>query len=128
MSDKIVWSGITSSYHHKWNKTPNPPDTEAGLRKVWFLDAQWSTCPIEVENQVKDLWRLLSLGNDHYMIKTSLEDLTEYEEDDVEVEAWDDAQSKWSTKRLRTNAILQWLREQAPDIKDDEQIVIHWWW
>lgn len=130
MSDKIVWSGKTSSYHHKWNDTPNPPEenTEAGLRKVWYLDAQWSTCPIEVELQVKDLWRLMELGNDHYMIKTSIQDLLEYEANDVDVEQWNDEKSKWGKVKLKTNAIVQWIREQAPEMNEDELIIIHWWW
>lgn len=128
MTDKIVWSGITSSYHHKWNKTPNPPDTEAGLRKVWFLDAQWSTCPIEVENQVKDLWRIEELGNDKYLIKTSIERLVEQEIEEYDVEQWDNEASKWKKVKLKTNAIVQWIREQAPEMKEDELVIIHWWW
>lgn len=128
MSEKIVWSGKTSSYHHKWNDTPNPSDTKEGLRKEWYLDAQWSTCPIEVENQVKDLWRLLELGNDHYLIKTSIEDLLEQEANECDVEQWDDVKSKWGKVKLKTNAIVQWIREQAPEMKNDEFIVIHWWW
>ena len=127
-TEKIIWSGITSSYHHKWNTTPNPPDTEAGFRKVWYLDAQWSTCPIEVENQVKDLWRLHELGNDRYMIKSSIERLLEDGAGDVDVEQWDNENSKWSKGILKTDAIVQWIREQAPEIKDDELILIHWWW
>lgn len=128
MSDKIIWSGKTSSFHHKWNDTPNPPDTKAGLRKEWFLDAQWSTCPVEVENQVKDLWMLLEYGNDHYMIKTTINDLLEWETNDVPVRQWDDETSNWKNVKLKTNAIVQWIREQAPEMKDDEQVLIHWWW
>ncbi len=127
-SEKIVWSGKTTSYHHKWNDTPNPPDVEAGFRKVWFLDAQWSTCPVEVEGQVKDLWRLNGLGNDRYVLRTSITDLLEYEIDKCDVEQWDSANIKWQKVKLKTNAIVQWIKEQAPEIKDDELILIHWWW
>ena len=102
---KVKWSGKTSSYHHKWNDTPNPPDTLSGFRKVWFLDAQWSDCPIEVETEVKKLWKDYSLGNDNFILKSDVQDLME----DYPV-------------------ILQYVKEKEPDIKDDEKIIIHWWW
>lgn len=103
MTDKIEWSGKTSSYHHKWNDTPNPEGENEGLRKVWFLDAQWSTCPVEVEDEVKELWKDYELGNDHYMIKRSANDLVE-----------------------DYPAITQYIREHG--IPDNEDVVIHWWW
>lgn len=105
--DKLEYSGQTSSYTHKWNPDkPNDPKTKSGLRKVWFLDAQWSTCPIEVENEVKMLWRDCDLGNDDYMLKRSVEDLLE----------WGD----------KTKYLVQYIREHG--IPDDEEVVIHWWW
>lgn len=106
MSEPIVWSGMTSSYHHKWNTTPNPPGTEAGIRKVWFLDAQWSTCPREVEDEVRALWRDWELGNDNYLIKTCIGDLEEQGDG--------------------TKAIRQYLREAG--IGEEELVIIHWWW
>lgn len=127
MSDKIVWSGKTSSYHHKWNDTPNPEGEEAGLRKVWFLDAQWSTCPVEVENQVKDLWRLYECGNDKYIIKMDMKELINMAEnphDYCAVERRVDG--KWVEGPIDVTAILQYARETG--VQDDERIIIHWWW
>lgn len=108
---KIEWSGKTSSYHHKWHNTPNPEDTKAGVRKVFYLDAQWSTCPIEVEDQVKALWRWKELGNDRYMIHCTIEDLEEWV-----AEGYDG----------KIDAITQYLHEQG--VGDSDEVIIHWWW
>lgn len=106
IENPIVWSGKTSSYHHKWHNTPNPEDVNKGFRKVWLLDAQWSDCPIEVENEVKDLWDDYECGNDKYVIKSSLSLLIEQ-------------------KRL---VLVQYVQEQCPNIEENELILIHWWW
>lgn len=105
MIEKIQWSGKTSSYHHKWNDTPNSPNEKLGFRKVWFLDAQWSTCPIEVEKEVRSLWQSYELGNDNFIVKTYLSDLDE-----------------------EYVAIRQYILEMQPDIGEEELIIIHWWW
>lgn len=105
MEDKIQWSSKTSSYHRKWNNTPNPEDTDKGFRKVWLLDAQWSDCPIEVENEVKKMWKSYDLGNDNYVIKTDIDTLQE-----------------------NNTLVAQYVKEQAPEIAGEELILIHWWW
>lgn len=119
----IQWSGKTSSFHHKWHDTPNSPDEPSGLRKVWFLDAQWSTCPVEVEDQVRDIWSYAELGNDQYIFKTSVEDLLEL---DGYVTRLRLEGGGWGDRPIRTNAIIQYIREHG--IADDEQVIIHWWW
>jgi hypothetical protein len=106
IANPVTWSGKTSSFHHKWNSTPNPPDTKKGFRKVWYLDAQWSDCPVEVEDQVKEMWRNYDLGNDYYCINTSISSLFEQE----------------------YFVVAQYVLEQHPNIEDDELIIIHWWW
>lgn len=116
MAKKIEWSGKTSSYHHKWHNTPNGPDVESGFRKVWFLDAQWSDCPVEVEEEVKAMWQNYELGNDHYIIKTTLEDLGYGVEDEVE-----DGEPVYP-------ATIQYILEKEPLIGHEDQILIHWWW
>lgn len=100
----LPYSGKTSSYHHKCYTTPNPENVSPGLKKVWFLDAQWSTCPIEVYNEVRELWKQYDLGNDHYMLKLAVEDMEPEE----------------------LPYLIQYIREH--NIPDYEQVVIHWWW
>lgn len=123
--EKVEWSGVTSSYLHKWHpEKPNEPDTALGVRKVWLLDAQWSTCPVEVENQVKDLWRWAELGNDQYMYKTTIDGLIELQAMEEKIEQW--SGSKWVKATLKTNAIIQYLREMG--VGENEKVIIHWWW
>lgn len=64
----LPYSGVTTAYPHKHHPDePLPPDTPKALRKEWFLDAQWTDLPVEVENDIKRLWRARKLGNDDYM-------------------------------------------------------------
>ena len=52
----MKWSGRTTLHKHKFNDWENFPITEKdkkAFKKVNFLDVQWSTCPVEVEKQVK---------------------------------------------------------------------------
>lgn len=127
----IKWSGQTTLYDHLWTKQGDPlpevpADANQCIKKIWFLDAQWSTCPIEVEEQVKDLWRVYELGNDHYMFKTSIEELIEIEGNENEVERFSNELIQWVKVPLKTDAIVQYMREQG--ISDKDQVIIHWWW
>lgn len=123
----IEWSGKTSSYHHKWNDTPNPEGVKPALTKRWFLDAQWSDCPIEVEDCVKDLWRLHERGNDHYIIKADIEYLLELKEEGAEINVYEPEVCKERYDRpVKVDALIQYLREQG--IGEDEEVILHWWW
>jgi hypothetical protein len=127
MSNKLEYSGRTSSYLHKWHpETPNDPNTKAGLRKVWYLDAQWSTCPVEVEDQVRDLWSLNELGNDQYMFKTTVDELIEIESNECIINKLFRDPIRREDTPVKTDYIVQYIREHG--IPDDEQVIIHWWW
>ncbi len=125
----VEWSGRTSSYNHKfddWQSKPLEPNHRKAVRKQYILDAQWSDCPVEVETQVQDIWRLCELGNDNYIFKTSINNLLDTVEEGTTVDRWNDETHKWEEGPLMVDAIVQYLREQG--IGDDEQIWIHWWW
>ena len=69
------YSGRTTCYEHKhgdsWKKTPG-----AGsdcIQQVILFDVQWSNCPIEVEEEVKKLWREEDFGNDCFYYKWNSE-------------------------------------------------------
>lgn len=102
----IQWSGKTSSYHHKWHDTPNPEnDNEPALTKVWVLNAQWTNCPIEVEDEVRKIWVNSDLGNDTSIYKTTLQELI-----------------------YDYPIIAQYIIEQNLDIQEKDLLFIHWWW
>lgn len=121
----IEWSGRTTAYAHKHNdwKDRSLEDVTPAFTKVRYLDVQWSTCPVEVEDQVRDLWRLFEYGNDHYICKTSINDLAELQ---GPVDKFVDG--KWQQVPMKTDAIIQYVREADPDIKDEDLFLIHWWW
>lgn len=107
------WSNKTSSYHHKWHDTPNPDDVDQALRQVWVLDLQWSNCPEELEREANYIWQSWNLSNDHCYKKFTLKDLkSEY----------------FSDLPLINKYILEQIEARNLDIKEDEQILIHWWW
>jgi hypothetical protein len=111
----MSYSGYTTLYEHLWAKRKGEPpplipdNANQGVQKVWMLDAQWSTCPIEVEEQVKGLWRSYELGNDRYMLKMSINDLLEIHSDEYP-----------------TDRIVQYLKENG--VSDEDRVIIHWWW
>lgn len=62
-----AYSGRTTAYQHKdddWHKHKGP--FESSIRSMVVFEAQWSDCPIEVEAEVKKLWRDNEFGNDHF--------------------------------------------------------------
>lgn len=122
-------SGRTTLHKHKfnnWMENPIVDEDNKGVKKVWMLDAQWSTCPIEVEDQIKDLWRLWENGNDKYVIKTTIKDLIEDEELKTLVEKWDNDIGNWVEIELKTDLVVSYLRENG--VGDNETVLIHWWW
>lgn len=118
--EPFKWSGVTSDYAHKWNPQAKlPKNTKIGVRKVWLLDAQWSTCPVEVETQVKVLWDVYELGNHNHIINTSFEELNEMHDNPEEY-------VDNNNNPLQTHLIVQYLREMG--VGDKDEVLIHWWW
>jgi len=108
---KLPYSGKTTAYHHKhYPNDPIPEDTPKSLSKVFYLDVQWSDCPVEVEKDVKKLWKSYNLGNDYYFLKLSIKDLVDMTFD----------------KNLTLDYLIQYLREQ--NLPENEKVIIHWWW
>jgi len=107
-----------------------PMDTPA-LHKMWVLDAQWTDCPPEVVEIIRNLWGYYELGNDRYMLRRSVNDLLEQHEDGFECEQWfwgatPEEQKGWVVAPCSLQPLIDYLR--AAGIPDDEEIIIHWWW
>jgi hypothetical protein len=101
------------------------------LKQQWVLDAQWTDCPEDVENDVKKLWRFHDLGNDNYMLRLSIRDLEEINLEDNKVEEWfwgetTEEKKGWVEVPLKIDALISYLRNQ--NLPDAEEIIIHWWW
>mgnify|MGYP003681990657 FL=1 len=74
------------------------------VRMQRVFDVQWSDCPLDVEENVKELWHERELYNDKYIAKFSHDD-------------WDDP---------RWELIVGWLL--LNDVERGETVWIHWWW
>jgi hypothetical protein len=74
------------------------------ISKVWFLDAQWSDLPQEIEDEVRQLWKDYELGNDNYIAKREVND-----------ELFNDYPR-----------IYFWCKHKG--IPEGETVIIHWWW
>lgn len=94
------------------------------LKKQWVLDAQWTDCPPEVEEVVRALWRAYELGNDNYMLRLTVDQFEQFEEEGFETEVWED--TKWIKKPISLKPLIDYIRDAG--IPDDEQVIIHWWW
>lgn len=101
------------------------------MRQMWVLDAQWTDCPLEIEEIVKALWRHYELGNDRYMLRNSMETFLEMEEDGFqrEVFKWGETpeqQLGWVKEPMSLMPLVDYVRSKG--IPDNEEIIIHWWW
>lgn len=143
MTEKLPYSGKTSAYEHKHGDSwkSNKFSGKPAVTTIKLINAQWTNMPVEVEDEVKELWRYCELGNDNYYWNGSIEELDEmmepYEDGDafgIEVEYWIDRQpdnkddDHWGWKKKRTTLpyLRQWLEEQG--FKPEEKFLLHWWW
>lgn len=97
----------TSIFLEKVNKSliENPlRHTNNSVYDIKFFDVTWTDTPEYVKQEVRQLWADFSLGNDHYIYKTELnEELFE------------------SYPR-----IYLWL--QHKNVQLNEKVIINWWW
>jgi len=98
------YSGRTTVLEHKrdnWQdyKGPFPP----AVSQMTVFNAQWTDCPVEVEKEVKKLWRDNELGND-----------TEYYH-------WDGSEDEEDHENYPI--IHEYLKS-----KGVTKCLIHWWW
>ncbi len=91
----------------KWEKIPD------SIRQETIFHAQWSDCPVEVEEEVKRLWRMEELRNDNCYVAWNPDAMVTKDEN------WNEGVAKevypmihwWLTKKGVTGPVL-----------------IHWWW
>lgn len=103
LKHNVQYSGETTDHAtmigDAWKENPNTgPDC---IRAINFFDVQWSNCPVEVEAEVKQIWKDYELGNDNYFFKWGAYDT---EEEDYPIVA----------AYLKSRGI--------------EKCHIHWWW
>lgn len=79
-------------------------EPNSSVKKVWFLDAQWSDLPQEIEDEVRQLWSDYELGNDNYIAEREVNEglFEEYPK------------------------IYLWCKYKG--IPENETVIIHWWW
>jgi hypothetical protein len=108
---KTLFSGRTTSHSHKFdNWKDKKPDGKKCVRTVKLIDVQWSDCPVEIEDIVRDLWQAYELNNDNCIIKVDgLDDLDDKIEDPAACELF-----------------KRYLKSQG--VGKNEQCLIHWWW
>ena len=120
-------SGRTTCLEHKkadWEKEAPKYSGEECIEKVTVLNVQWSNCPVEVQDEVRELWGNRGLSNNQYYRwhmdeeepdwedhGTSLEEMLEEEPDDV-------------IDRLRYPLIEAFLHHKGCE----GLVLIYWWW
>ena len=98
----MEYSGRTSAYVHKFNdwKSKDTADIPDCIQQHTIFEAQWTNCPVEVEDEVKRLWTNRELGNDKYYTQ------------------WDDEKDSEDYP-----IIAEYLRSRGIT-----KCLIHWWW
>ena len=79
---------------------------------------------MEVEDDVRKIWQAEELGNDNYIFKTTLAHLRNYESSYYESDGngnYDDI-----TESIGLPYLIKYLEDR--NLKEDEEIAIHWWW
>ena len=110
-----TFSGRTTAYEHKHPGWETRDGTqESAIKQVTLFDAQWSDCPVEVETEVKKLWRDHDFGNDHYYFSWDRGDmLIEFPD------GGDESKDGKSGYPLIDEYLLS---------KGVTKCLIHWWW
>jgi hypothetical protein len=106
------YSGRTTCYEHKkgdgWKETPGAGND--CIQQVTVFEVQWSNCPVEVCEEVRELWKEYGYGNDHYY------------------HWWDDSESERDENGVSEASecypiIADYLRS-----RNVTKCLIHWWW
>jgi hypothetical protein len=119
------FSGKCTAHHPIGVKLPDelPP----ALSKVTFFDVQWTDCPVEIEDMVRALWAFFELGNDNYMIDTTINHIREMADDhDWYIKKFNNETIEWEKNEFDLNVLADFLLERG--VEKDERIIIHWWW
>jgi hypothetical protein len=97
----MEYSGRTTCLEHKrndWKKSRTRG--KSCIQEKILFDVQWSDCPVEVEAEIKELWRDNEFGNDNYYFEWKSEE--------------------WGEDYPIINEFLK--------LKGITECLIHWWW
>ena len=106
--------GLPSTFGSKVTAdTPIGLDDEArerlrnkkSVRQQWVLAVQWSDCPVEVEEEVRQAWTDYELGNDNYFF---MHTVGGFKGDD------------------KYPLVSEWCRHNG--VPDGESVWVSWWW
>lgn len=102
-----VYSGRTTALEHKNDRTWTQADiskVKDCIQTATIFDVQWSNCPVEVQDDVRSLWRNRDLGNDDHYVR--------YDKRAVDNGEWD-----------LYPEIVHYLNSRGVTT-----CLIHWWW
>lgn len=90
------YSGKVTADHPVGFDNSNPPSC---IETITVFNVQWTDCPVEVEDEVREIWKHNMLGNDTSIYKWDENDIT-----------------RWPI-------VAEYLKEKGVD-----KCWIHWWW
>lgn len=119
----MEYSGRTTALAHKgndWRKHLDVPISSA-ISQMTVFNVQWTDCPVEVEAEIRRLWREADFGNDNYYFGWKRDsdafwiDEDEFDDDGEIVEQ--------KTLAAKYPVIDEYLVS-----KGVTECLIHWWW
>ena len=103
-----------------------------GPTKVWYLDARCNDLPEDVVSVIGGLWQWREVGNDQYMLKTTLKGPREYlnEGDIPEPDVWKwgptpEEQIGWVKEFLDVTPLISYLSDK---VGEEDDLILHYWW
>lgn len=121
----MKYSGRNTSREHQGNdwKQHNGPFNPSITTETVF-NAQWTDCPIEVEQAVKQLWRDYEFGNDHYYFQWDHEEIFGDGTPDPE----HDGKTKEELDEFFGIQEYHYIIDEYLLSKGVKKCLIHWWW
>lgn len=125
------YSGRTTSHAHKsdsW-KNADVSGSPSAIQQKTVFEVQWTDCPVEVEAEVRHLWRWMELGNDNFYFSWDREEGYCLDLSDKSApprpEGVTDEQAEEEGVAIR---ILYPLIDEFLMSRGVKECLIHWWW
>lgn len=101
------------------------------LSKIWVLQTTWTDLSVELQDIVHALWQANELGNDNYILKTSIIDLAQMNDEGMTSQKWywgstPEERKGWVEEPLDLRPLITYLEDKGIETK--EEVWLHLWW
>lgn len=125
------YSGRTTNHSRlidDWQKE-DVSDSAPAIQQKTVFEVQWTDCPVEVEVEVKHLWRWQELRNDHCYFNWDRDDEHCFDVTDPHApKAPEGVTEEQADEEGVAIRLLYPLIDEFLMSRGVEKCLIHWWW